>query len=257
MKSIVLFFLLAVLSVPVAFGQIKIGDNPQNIDAASVLELESSNRVLVITRVNTAEMEAIVPQRGGLVYNTDAECVHYYDGAQWVNLCGNIDGISFTNEHLVNVSLGPSVLITQNGNAYNFEVAPNSIRSEQIVDGGINGVDIQDNSIGESKLGADSVSSNELRDNSVGSSEVVDGSIRPEDLANTTPAQVLTTDENGIPGWEDSSNLTDGVAMDIAANAMDIADHIINDNDTDDRNELTDISFDKITTCFDLSECKL
>jgi hypothetical protein len=252
MKSIVLFLLLVVLSVPMTFGQIKIGDNPQNIDAASVLELESRDRVLVITRVNTAEMEAIVPQRGGLVFNTDTNCISYYDGTEWINLC-DAAGITFTNEHLANTSLGPSIVITQNGSNYNFEVAPNSIRSEQIVDGGINGVDIQDNSIGESKLGTDSVSSNELRDNSVGSSEVVDGSIRPEDLANTIPEQVLTTDENGIPRWENAANLTNEVALDIAENAMDIADHIINDNDTDDRNELTDISFDKITNVLSLT----
>ena len=48
-------------------GQIKIGDNPQNIDASSVLELESSNRVLVITRINTSQMNSIVPSRGAIV----------------------------------------------------------------------------------------------------------------------------------------------------------------------------------------------
>jgi len=66
--------------------QVKIGDNPQNIDAASVLELESSDKVLVITRVTTAQMNAITPLQGALVYNTDLQSVHYYDGTMWINV---------------------------------------------------------------------------------------------------------------------------------------------------------------------------
>ena len=68
MKAIIFFILLTMLTIPTVFGQIKIGDNPQNIDPASVLELESSSKVLVITRVSTLEMEAITPQRDGLTF---------------------------------------------------------------------------------------------------------------------------------------------------------------------------------------------
>ncbi len=190
MKPLVILALLLSLSSTVVFGQIKIGDNPQNIDASSVLELESTNKVLVITRVTNAAMESIAPLRGGVVYNTDTQCLHYYNGTEWINLC---DAVSFslTNDHIVNNR--STISITDNGGTINLEVAPNSIRSENIVDGGINGDDIQDNSIGESKLGADSVSANELRDNSVGSTEVIDGSITPADIANSGPNQVLTT----------------------------------------------------------------
>ena len=67
--------------------QIKIGNNPQNIDVASLLELESDNRTLVITRVTDDQMNAITPLQGGLIYNTDEECVFYYNGTEWVNLC--------------------------------------------------------------------------------------------------------------------------------------------------------------------------
>ncbi|MFT6994008.1 MAG: hypothetical protein ACJA1P_000737, partial [Maribacter sp.] len=209
MKPIVILVLLLCLSTTVVFGQIKIGDNPQNIDPSSVLELESSSRVLVITRVNTTEMAAITPQRGGVVYNTDTECMHYYNGTAWINLC---DAVSFslTNDPIENVT--STISIVDNGATVNLEVAQNSIRSENIVDGGINGDDIQDNSIGESKLGNDSVSSNELRDGSVGSSELIDGSIQPIDIANTLPNQVLITDINGFVAWDDASNLRGAVA---------------------------------------------
>jgi len=83
--SFLLFFLL--LFGISAQGQIKIGDNPQNIAPGSVLELESSTRALVITRISTAQMNAIVPLQGALIYNTDSNCIHYYNGTQWLNLC--------------------------------------------------------------------------------------------------------------------------------------------------------------------------
>ncbi|WP_437439888.1 beta strand repeat-containing protein, partial [Eudoraea algarum] len=82
-----IFLLLALVVGTALHGQIKIGDNPQNIDAASVLELESGSRVLVITRVTDAQMNGITPLRGAMVYNTDTQCVHFYDGVQWLNLC--------------------------------------------------------------------------------------------------------------------------------------------------------------------------
>ena len=212
MKPIVIITLLLTLGCTVAFGQIKIGDNPQNIDESSVLELESSSRVLVVTRISTAQMEAITPQRGGVVYNTDTECMHYFNGTQWVNLC---DAVSFTltNDAIENVI--STISIVDNGATINLEVARNSIRSENIVDGGINGDDIQDNSIGESKLGTDSVSASELRQNSVGTSEVIDGSIQPIDIANTLPNQVLTTDVNGTVIWVDANNLQGAVADEV------------------------------------------
>ncbi|MFT5738222.1 MAG: hypothetical protein ACI9SG_002574, partial [Maribacter sp.] len=234
MKPVIIIFALFLWSPTVTFGQVKIGDNPQNINPSSLLELESSSRVLVITRVSTLDMEAILPQRGGIVYNTDTECMHYYNGTNWINLC---DAVSFslTNDPIENIA--STISIVDNGGTINLEVAQNSIRSENIVDGGINGDDIQDNSIGESKLGNDSVSANELRDNSVGTSELADGSILPTDIANTLPEQVLITDEFGVVQWGDASNLTIEVALDIAENAMDIADHIFEDADTDNQNE--------------------
>jgi hypothetical protein len=66
---------------------VKIGENPQSLNNASLLELESNSRVLVLTRVSQAQMTAITPLQGALVYNTDEACIFQYDGTQWVNLC--------------------------------------------------------------------------------------------------------------------------------------------------------------------------
>ncbi|WP_282075910.1 beta strand repeat-containing protein [Maribacter aquivivus] len=206
MKAIIFFILFTLLAIPTAFAQIKIGDNPQNIDASSVLELESTSKVLVITRVTTLEMEAITPQRGGMVYNTDTECINYFDGTQWVNLCDAVN-FSITNDPIIN---GRSTIeITETAGSINLEVAKNSILGDNIIDGGIGPDDIQDNSITQDKLAAESVGSSELRQNSVGSEEIRDASIAPADIANFTPGQVLTTDENGIVQWEDSDGLFD------------------------------------------------
>ncbi|RRQ47796.1 hypothetical protein DZC72_15645 [Maribacter algicola] len=187
-----------------AFAQIKIGDNPQNIDPGSLLELESNSRVLVISKVSTEQMEAIAPQRGGIVYNTDTECIHYFDGAQWVNLC---DAVSFTLTNDPIENLRSTIAITQTQGNYNLEVATNSIRTEQIADGGINGVDIQDNSIGRNKLGDAAVGPDELATESVDSDAIIDRTILPRDIASSVPNHVLATDINGVVLWQDQNDV--------------------------------------------------
>lgn len=67
--------------------QIKIGDAPEAIDPSSILELESSSKVLVISRMTEADILALSPLQGAMVYNIDASCIFYYDGANWNNLC--------------------------------------------------------------------------------------------------------------------------------------------------------------------------
>jgi hypothetical protein len=141
MQRALLLLVFSILFCGPIIGQIKIGDNPQNIDPTSVLELESNSRVLVITRITTEQMNAITPLPGAVVYNTDLQCIHYYDGTQWINVCEEVGGIpNLTTDPLVNTN--STIVITPNGENNHIEVAPNSIRTEQIVDGGINGDDI-------------------------------------------------------------------------------------------------------------------
>lgn len=83
--------------------QVKVGDNPSLINSNSILELESNNKVLVITRLSETQMNALSPLHGALVYNTDAECVFVFDGMLWKNLCDepniNISNTSPTNNN--------------------------------------------------------------------------------------------------------------------------------------------------------------
>ncbi|WP_423997273.1 hypothetical protein [Maribacter sp. IgM3_T14_3] len=110
MYRFILYFVLIIFGLSFSFGQIKIGDNPQNLDVSSLLELESSSKVLVITRVSNAEMQLLRPLRGGLVFNTDENCVFFYNGSVWSSLCST--GDSNSNE---------PISLTENGDGrYTF-----------------------------------------------------------------------------------------------------------------------------------------
>ncbi|MCP4976516.1 MAG: hypothetical protein GY931_10180, partial [Maribacter sp.] len=229
MQRALLFLIFSILFSGQVKGQIKIGDNPQNIDATSVLELESNSRVLVITRINTEQMNAIVPSAGAIVYNTDLQCIHYYDGALWINVCEEVGGIpNLTTDPLINTN--STIVITPNGENNHIEVAPNSIRTEQIVDGGINGDDIQDNSIGQSKIGNDAVGRNEIAENAVGLEALDTDQITLSNFNNTpgfiTGAEIVSnvagnvlTDNGGA--YYDNSAILNSIVANTAAIAAD------------------------------------
>ena len=69
-----------------ATAQVKIGADVNTINPASLLELESTSKALVLTRVTNQQMNAIFPLNGALVYNTDTQCVYFYNGTSWTNL---------------------------------------------------------------------------------------------------------------------------------------------------------------------------
>ncbi len=231
--ALVSFCLCNVLSA-----QIKIGDNPQNIDASSVLELESSNRVLVITRINTQQMNSIVPLQGAVIYNTDEQCLFFYDGNAWLNLCSTL-GLSFTADPIVNPT--STIVITENAGNSNFEVG--EITGANIVDFSISGNDIQNNSITADKLAPDSVGSEELQDNTVADAEIDYNQVTLNDFNNDagfiTGAEIVSPDpgnsitDNGGAFYDNTP-----LQNDIAANAAAIA----ADGDTDAANEIQNLS---------------
>jgi len=89
MRSFPLFFLCIFFGYHFGLSQIKIGENPEEIDAFSILELESTNRALIITRVTDSEMNGIIPLNGALFYNTDAKCIFVFEGSIWKSLCNS------------------------------------------------------------------------------------------------------------------------------------------------------------------------
>ncbi|MEO1012176.1 MAG: hypothetical protein AAFX53_12770 [Bacteroidota bacterium] len=87
-------WLLFLATVNLATAQVKIGENPNTIHGTSILELESNDKALVLTRLSSGQMNALSPLLGAMVYNTDTQCIHFFDGAQWTNLCQGANGAS-------------------------------------------------------------------------------------------------------------------------------------------------------------------
>ncbi|MCG8812319.1 hypothetical protein G1K66_03485 [Tenacibaculum finnmarkense] len=87
--------ILVLLTNITLFAQVKIGENPSDINPTSILELESTDKVFVLTRMDNAVMQSLLlnpdpdkrPLQGALVYNTTDKCVFMYNGAAWVSLC--------------------------------------------------------------------------------------------------------------------------------------------------------------------------
>ncbi|MDR0681797.1 MAG: hypothetical protein LBG15_08130 [Dysgonamonadaceae bacterium] len=89
-NSILLLFLFTGL-VHSTFAQVKIGNNADNIKSSSLLELESPDKGLLITRLTTEQINAIQnPATGLLIYNTDLNLLQVNIGTegtpQWYNI---------------------------------------------------------------------------------------------------------------------------------------------------------------------------
>jgi len=104
-----LFFLSCTLSV---FSQVKVGDNPSQININSLLELESSDKVFVLSRMSSDQMNAIAPLNGALVYNTDEKCVFLYDDTNWKSLCNAV-----SDYQQLSFDSNTNILTLENGGA--------------------------------------------------------------------------------------------------------------------------------------------
>lgn len=71
-----------------AVAQVKAGDNPEAIGQGSVLELESADKALVITRVANTTAVA-VPVNGMMVYDVSSKCLKAYENGRWTNCLSN------------------------------------------------------------------------------------------------------------------------------------------------------------------------
>ena len=95
--------LLAPLAgLPVAYAQKNVGINytGANPHPSALLDVDATDKGILIPRLNTAQRLAIVnPANGLMVYDTDLHCVYFYDTplATWTSLCtGGSGGIGVT-----------------------------------------------------------------------------------------------------------------------------------------------------------------
>ncbi len=172
-KTYISYLVIALLMAHTLTAQVKIGDNPQTLNPSSILELESTSSVLVITRVTDVQMNAITPLRGALVYNTNQNCLHYYNGDEWINICESLDNsftVSTLAEHMRPINpnaLDDTVVITETPNPdgsinYNFEVG--ILNGANIAPSAINGDKIQNGTVGSQDLAPRSVGLSHLQD---------------------------------------------------------------------------------------------
>lgn len=65
--------------------QVKIGDNPATINSSSLLELESTDKGILIPRLTEAQRTAIAtPSTGLLVFQSDVTAgFYFYNGTAW------------------------------------------------------------------------------------------------------------------------------------------------------------------------------
>ncbi len=252
MKKYFLSVILGMFAISFLQSQIKIGNNPQNIDASSVLELESNSRVLVITRISDAQMNSITPLQGALVYNTDESCVFYYNGTTWINLCeenifnesfevvgeelvlidSNGDSVAvplsdigvytFTNTPVFNpVDNDNTIVITQTGDNVNLEVG--EVTGFNIVDSSINGfLDIQDRSTPGDKLQENAIDAFLINPNVAGTGLTQDATGALEvDVSQITGTGSFSSPTSTLTITGDPTNaLFNSVGLDVADNAI-------------------------------------
>ncbi|MGV6846674.1 MAG: hypothetical protein ACWA42_11165, partial [Lutibacter sp.] len=108
MKKFIIILLL--FSSTIFYAQVKIGDNPSIINSNSLLELESSNKVFVLNKMNTVQMNSLSPLKGALVYNTDDECIFIFDGNSWKSLCN-----SGTDDQQISFDSANNLITLENG----------------------------------------------------------------------------------------------------------------------------------------------
>ncbi len=259
--------------------QVKIGDNPQNLDPASLLELQSNNRVLVITRVTDAQMGSINPLQGALVYNTDQECLHYYNGSEWINICEELDN-SFTvstradslsqfNPNARDNTIAILQSVNPDGsNNYNFEV--NQITGANIVNTSINGsTKLQPKSVTNDRIADKAVALENLEDaNNAGDLFMYTGStwnyVNRSDLLNTQLDSIVGNEYNTGSGINAGIfTITDG-GGDIQTNLIsgdtdnDISagtDGALFLNETDDQTA-AEVSYDNTTSGLTATEAQ-
>ncbi len=97
--------------------QIKIGDNPTTINANSVLEMESTNKGMLLPRLALSATTNVSPLSahvaGMVVYNTatagDVLPGYYYnDGAKWIRIVGLADGKNLSAGSLLQMTGTPT-----------------------------------------------------------------------------------------------------------------------------------------------------
>jgi hypothetical protein len=91
LKSIAILGFITSMTLPLnSFAQNNVGIGTTTPDASAILEMLSTNKGILVPRMNTAGMNAIAaPANSLLIYNTDSLCYCFYrvPTTSWISLC--------------------------------------------------------------------------------------------------------------------------------------------------------------------------
>ena len=192
------FLLLLFLKSHCVSAQVKIGDNPDSIDSASLLELESRTMAFVLNRVTGLEMLEIIPLQGAIIFNTDENCIYYYNGEEWINLCNSTAGFSVKNN-----GDGTFTVQTENGSSITIDGRPETLTTLNV---NSNGTYTYTNEAGEETVILSGESGGiSITNNSDGTYSIDDG-VNPIYDINGAPETVSTLiNERGTYVYTDES----------------------------------------------------
>src|SRR5437867_8776417 len=96
LKSKSLFILFAFLGIAfVGHAQLKIGDNPTNIQKSSILELESTRQGLLLPRLSdTVAINSLTPPDGMIIYLTADNSLRIRSNGAWKKLASMADAMA-------------------------------------------------------------------------------------------------------------------------------------------------------------------
>jgi uncharacterized protein (TIGR02145 family) len=88
MKHVLFLTAIIVISTS-SFAQVKVSQGGGSPDASSLFEVESTTMGFLPPRMTTLQRNAIGSPAPGLrIYNIDTNCENFYNGSNWMELCG-------------------------------------------------------------------------------------------------------------------------------------------------------------------------
>jgi len=103
-RSTMILFLLMLGNNSNLFSQVKIGDNPKSINKDAALDIESTNKGLLLPRISLNSTTTSQPlsnfTSGMVVFNTSTSNdltpgIYYSDGTKWIRANNNLNGAGF------------------------------------------------------------------------------------------------------------------------------------------------------------------
>ncbi len=110
--------------------QAKLGDNPTDVNANALLELESTSQGVLFPRMSSIDRDSAftsdVPN-GLLIYNTTEDCLQVYNSTQEAWNCLNADsGTASITESYQQLSIDRHIISLSNGGSVAIPVAPDN-----------------------------------------------------------------------------------------------------------------------------------